>query len=84
MRRVSIADAKIRLTALIDDAEYRRRKTLILRHGKPSAAIVPVDVATPAPRTSRRLSARKIESLFDALTAGRGRGAVADLLAGRR
>jgi len=28
-----------RLSALVDDAQYRRRKTLILRHGKPSAAI---------------------------------------------
>jgi len=35
-------------------------------------------------RASRGLSPREIKSLFDALTAGGRRGAVADLLAGRR
>ena len=84
MRKTSLADAKARLSALVDDAEYRRRKTLILRHGKPSAAIVPVDVAMPPRRASRHLSPRDIKSLFDALAAGGRRGAVADLLAGRR
>ncbi|TME75322.1 MAG: type II toxin-antitoxin system Phd/YefM family antitoxin [Chloroflexi bacterium] len=39
MRKMSLTDAKARLSALVDDAQYRRRKTLILRHGKPSAAI---------------------------------------------
>ncbi len=84
MRKTSLADAKARLSALVDDAEYRRRKTLILRHGRPSAAIVPVDVALPARRASRRLSARDLKGLFDALAAGGRRGAVADLLTGRR
>ena len=84
MRKTSLADAKARLSALVDDAEYRRRKTLILRHGRPSAAIVPVDVALPARRASRRLSARDLKGLFDALAAGGRRGAVADLLSSRR
>ena len=39
MGKIELADAKARLSALVDDAQYRRRKTLILRHGKPSAAI---------------------------------------------
>ena len=84
MRKTSLADAKARLSALVDDAEYRRRKTLILRHGKPSAAIVPVDVAMPARRAARRLSAREVKAVFDALAAGGRRGAVADLLSSRR
>ena len=84
MRKTSLADAKARLSALVDDAQYRRRKTLILRHGKPSAAIVPVEAAIATERASRRLSARDIKTLFDALSAGGRRGAVADLLAGRR
>jgi antitoxin (DNA-binding transcriptional repressor) of toxin-antitoxin stability system len=84
MRRTSLANARARLSAPVDDAEYGRRKTLILRRGKPSAAIVPVDVAMPARREPRRPSARDIKSLFDALAAGGRRGAVADLLAGRR
>jgi prevent-host-death family protein len=85
MRKTSLADAKARLSALVDDAQHRRRKTVILRHGKPSAAIVPVDVALPpkaVPR--RRLSARDIKALFRALGTGGRRGAVADLLASRR
>jgi prevent-host-death family protein len=84
MRKTSLADAKARLSALVDDAQYRRRKTLILRHGKPSAVIVPVDAALTTERASRRPSARELKSLFDALSAGGRRGAVADLLAGRR
>jgi prevent-host-death family protein len=47
MRRTSLTEAKAKLSALVDDAEHRGRKTLILRHGKPSAAIVPIDVACP-------------------------------------
>ena len=84
MRRTSLADAKARLSALVDDAAHRGRPTLILRHGKPSAAIVPVDTIMPACRPSRRPSAREIKALFDALEKGGRRGAVADLLAGRR
>jgi prevent-host-death family protein len=85
MRRTSLAEAKARLSALVDDAEHRRRKTLILRHGKPSAAIVPVDVVLASERSTRRsLSARDIAALFDAVGAGGRRGAVIDLLAGRR
>jgi prevent-host-death family protein len=84
MRKTSLTDAKARLSALVDDAEYRGRKTLILRHGKPSAAIVPVDVLKPARRAARRLSAPDIKSLFGALGTGGRRGAAADLLAGRR
>ena len=85
MRKTSLAEAKARLSALVDDAEHRRRRTIILRHGKPSAAIVPVDVALASKRSSRgSLSARDIAALFDAIKTGGRRGAVADLLAGRR
>ncbi len=85
MRKTSLADAKARLSALVDDAQHRRRKTIIMRHGKPSAAIVPVDVAVGDVRKPHRTrSTREIGALFKALgTAGR-RGAVADLLSGRR
>ena len=84
MQKTSLGNAKARLSALVDDAQFRGRKTLILRHGKPSAAIVPVDVALPAGRSPRRPSRRDIKSLFDALAEGGRRGAVADLLTGRR
>jgi prevent-host-death family protein len=85
LRRTTLAEAKARLSALVDDAEHRRRKTLILRHGKPAAAIVPVEVVRPSNRSGRRsLSPRDITALFDAVGMGGRRGAVADLLAGRR
>jgi AbrB family looped-hinge helix DNA binding protein len=42
-----------------------------------------MDVAMPAQRASRRLSARDRKSLFKALATGGRRGAVADLLTGR-
>jgi prevent-host-death family protein len=85
MRKASLADAKAKLSALVDDAEHRRRKTLILRHGKPSAAIVPIDVASPRATSRRsRLSPSEIRSLFAALEVDGRRGAVADLLASRR
>jgi antitoxin (DNA-binding transcriptional repressor) of toxin-antitoxin stability system len=85
MRKTSLGMAEARFSALVNDAEYRKRKTLILRHGKPSAAIVPVDMVLPREQPSRRrLSPCTIKSLFDALEAGGRRGAVTDLLAGRR
>lgn len=85
VRKTSLAEAKARLSALVDDAEHRRRKTLILRHGKPAAAIVPVEVVRSSNRPRRRsLSPRDILALFDAVGTGGRRGAVAELLAGRR
>jgi prevent-host-death family protein len=85
MRKTSLAAAKARFSALVDDAEHRGRKTLILRHGKPSAAIVPVDVVlSPARPSRRRLSARDIKGLLDTLGSGGRRGALDDLQAGRR
>lgn len=85
MRKTSLAEAKARLSALVADAQHRRRTTLILRHGKPSAAIVPVDaVLSPRGPVRQPLSTQRIKAVFGALAAGGRRGAVADLLAGRR
>jgi prevent-host-death family protein len=49
MKKMSLAQAKAHISELVDQAEHRGQRTLILRHGKPAAAIVPVDVATPKP-----------------------------------
>ena len=84
LRKTSLANARARLSALVDDAQYRGRKTLILRPGKPSAAIVPVDMVRPARRPGTRLTAADMKSLFDALAMGGRRAAVADLLTSRR
>ncbi|WP_437278593.1 type II toxin-antitoxin system Phd/YefM family antitoxin [Sorangium sp. So ce375] len=82
MRKASLAEAKAHLSALVDEAEHHNTRTLILRHGKPVAAIVPLDVAVPS---TPRLSNEEIERLFAALGAtAQQESAVEDLLAGRR
>ncbi len=89
MKKTSLAAAKARLSALVDEAEHKGRRILILRHGKPSAAIVPVSVAV-APvrvraRKRRHLSNAEVKALFAGLGKARSRGsAVADLLRSRR
>ena len=82
MQATSLAKAKANLSVLVDQAEYHDKRILILRHGKPAAAIVPVDVAVSAQRC---LSTAEIDEVF----AGFGNvapqvSAVEDLLAGRR
>ena len=82
MQRMSLADAKAHLSALVDEAEHHHKRTLILRHGKPAAAIVPVEIAVP---TRRRLSAAEIEAVFAELgKAAPEASAVGELIAGRR
>lgn len=83
MRRTSLTDAKARLSELVDDAEHHQGRTLILRHGKPAAAIVPASVVLP--RSARRRSRESVTALLDRLlSSGDGGDAVADLLEGRR
>lgn len=82
MQRASLAEAKAHLSALVDAAEHHHKRILILRHGKPAAAIVPLDVAI---LPKRRLSHAEIEDLFAGLGAAEPQvSAVHDLLAGRR
>ena len=85
MRRTSLAEAKAHLSQLVDEAEHHHRKILILRHGKPAAAIVPVDTleerTVPPPMSSKEAS----RFLDGFLTHGsRTACAVEDLLGGRR
>ena len=82
MQKTSLADAKAHLSALVDEVEHHHERILILRHGKPAAAIVPVDVAMPA---RRRLSGPEIEELFAGLgTTESQTSAVEDLLSEQR
>jgi prevent-host-death family protein len=53
MKRTSLAHAKAHLSKLVDEAEHRGKRIVILRHGKPAAAIVPVEVAEPPPEGPR-------------------------------
>jgi prevent-host-death family protein len=83
----SFADVKAHLSEVVDQAEHRGKKVLILRHGKPAAAIVPVSVAQ-AGRSRRALTAEQAEKRLDELAAelggDGGSSAVADLFEGRR
>ena len=86
MRKISLADAKAHLSELVDEAEHRGKRILILRHGKPAAAIVPVDVATPKPPKPKPMTAAEAKALLDELAdLGDPAGeAVRDLVESRR
>jgi prevent-host-death family protein len=65
MRRASLVQAKAHLSELVDEAEHKGKSVLILRHGKPAAAIVPIDLvpgARPAP--AQPMSAKEARSLM--------------------
>jgi prevent-host-death family protein len=89
MHKASLAHAKAHLSELVDAAEHRGKRIVILRHGKPAAAIVPVDVARPKPRRARRMSAeegeRSVDAFVDEFSAAEPEiSAVDDLIEGRR
>ena len=88
MRKTSLAHAKAHLSELVDAAEHRGKRIIILRHGKPAAAIVPVGVATPevpAKRMPQREARRSVEAFVDEFSAADPEvSAVEDLIQGRR
>jgi prevent-host-death family protein len=90
MKKMSLAEAKAHISELVDQAEHHGKRTLILRHGKPAAAIVPVDVATPKPPAARKAmdaeaARRSVEAFVAEFSAAEPAvSAVQDLLAGRR
>ena len=86
MRKTSLAEAKAHLSELVDEAEHRGKRILILRHGKPAAAIVPVDVATPKPLEPKPMTADAARAFLDELAQmGDPAGeAVRDLIESRR
>jgi prevent-host-death family protein len=86
MRTTSLVAAKAHLSELVDEAEHKGRRILILRHGKPAAAIVPVAVAI-ASEATRTLSAeqaeRRLGELVESMSGDARESAVRDLLDGR-
>jgi prevent-host-death family protein len=89
VRKTSLADAKAHLSELVDQAEHHGKRIMILRHGKPAAAIVPVGVAAPARKRAKTLSDEEVRRSVDAFVeefsaAEPGVSAVEDLLASRR
>lgn len=82
MRRTSLVEAKAHLSELVDLAEHRGERILILRHGKPAAALVPVDVASS--RTSNKpMTAAEVDELFESFGEVAGSDAVTALSADR-
>jgi prevent-host-death family protein len=86
MKEASLAHAKAHLSEIVDAAEHRGVSTLIHRHGKPSAVVVPVEVGMPAKKKRRGMTPEEIAALH-ATFEGQGDpsfSAVEDLIAGRR
>ena len=70
MRRTSLVHAKAHLSELVDEAEHKKKPVIILRHGKPAAAIVPIDAVPGLKRaTPRPMSAKEARALLDDLAA---------------
>ena len=87
MRRTSFAKAKAQLSELVDLAEHRHERIVILRHGKPAAAIVPIGVIRKrrAKPLDEEEAARSVRAFIRELSATEpGESAVEDLLRGRR
>ena len=88
MKETSLAHAKAHLSEIVDAAEHRGESTLIHRHGKPSAVIVPVALGMPKKAKRRGMTPEEISAFWakcDAAHQGDPNvSAVADLIAGRR
>jgi prevent-host-death family protein len=87
MRTTSLAEAKAHLSELVDQAEHHGRRILILRHGKPAAAIVPTDVVAARRPRSMPLgrAARSVRAFVAEFSAADpGTSAVEDLMRSRR
>jgi prevent-host-death family protein len=81
------AEVKAHLSEVVDQAEHRGKRILILRHGKPAAAIVPVSVAQanrPRRALTREQARRRLDELALDLAGDPSVSAVMDLLEGRR
>jgi prevent-host-death family protein len=82
MKQASLVHAKAHLSELVDLAEHRGRTVIILRHGKPAAAIVPVAMATPRP-ARERMTDDELETFWDGFGSDQAGSALADLSEGR-
>jgi prevent-host-death family protein len=84
--KTSLAEAKAHLSELVDQAEHKKKRIVILRHGKPAAAIVPVEVAVPKKARAKAMTAEEVRSFFDdaAHCGDPTFPAVDDLVRGRR
>jgi prevent-host-death family protein len=63
MKRASLVHAKNHFSEVVDDAEHRGVSTVILRHGKPCAVVVPLALA-PNKKAMSRLTDEQWEALL--------------------
>jgi prevent-host-death family protein len=87
MRRASIANAKAQLSALVDLVEHKGQRVLILRHGKPAAALVPVEMVAGAVQSPPPpMTDEQVRTFFDdaARCGDPNILALQDLIRGRR
>lgn len=89
MKTMSLAEAKAHISELVDQAEHHGTRVIILRHGKPAAALVPVEVAMPPKKRPRRMPKGEVDKSLRAFVAEFSAAepevsAVADLLESRR
>ncbi len=84
VKRMSVAEAKAHFSELVADAR-RGEETVILRHGRPAAAVVPATAVEPA-RTPVAATREEALAVFEsfALLGDPAIDAVAELKAGRR
>jgi prevent-host-death family protein len=90
MRKKPLAHVKAHLSKIVDAAEHQGQRIVILRHGKPAAAVVPVEVAVP--RKPRRVPASRVRAAEQSVrrfirefsAVDRTSSAVKDLRSGRR
>jgi prevent-host-death family protein len=72
MVRRSLAEAKAHLSELVDQAEHKKRRILILRHGKPVAALVAVEVVMARQGRGKPATDEEVKAFFEeAETIGR-------------
>jgi len=82
--KTPVAEAKANFSQLVDAAEHHGRRTVITRHGKPAAMLVPIEMAKKPKR--KRMTRDEALAFIDSF-AGLGDpnfSAVADVVEGRR
>jgi prevent-host-death family protein len=87
MKKMSVAEAKAHFSDVVAEAR-RGKKVVILRHGKPAAAVVPMSMLEPAARPNEIAGMTRKEALavFESFArlGDSTFDAVADLKSGRR
>jgi prevent-host-death family protein len=88
MRKTSLANAKAHLSELVDAAEHHNERIIIMRHGKPVAALVPIGVVARKRRAKpldEDESEKSVDTFIRKFSACEpGVSAVDDLIRGRR